>query len=533
MSTQGVKRGATVMAVVLIVGLLTSCADLGQFYLRPGGADPSTGTGAGVVLGTVRTIQGGPIAGAQISVSGLSATSNEQGWFVISSVPTGAGAVVSASAASYASGFRVVDVRATESSYVAFVLGPIQTTQTINTSVGGVINTSIGSVSLPAGGYVDEQGNPVSGSIQADVSIFNVESRDDLSLFPGDFEGIDAGGARVPLETFGFLYVALNQGQRAVQLAAGQVAELRLTIANRLRSTAPASIPLWSFDESSGIWRQEGTATRQGDVYVGQASHFTWYNYDVVYSSTTLTGRVVTPDGTPIDHAMVQHLGVTYNGGQRRYTGADGRFRMPVRPNAQVHIWAEKGTVSSAVRTESTPSLGQERDISDLVLGSSGAVSVLVTLAWGAQPLDMDSHLYVPGTSTQPAGYHVYYDDMGRLDGYPYAQLDTDDRRSFGPEVITVTQRVEGTYLYCVYNYSGSPDIATSQAKVTYLDNWGRLRELRVPTSNASNHRWWKVLSFDVDASGRVTNVGYPNQLVASCDPVVGADQEPLGKELP
>jgi hypothetical protein len=46
-------------------------------------------------------------------------------------------------------------------------------------------------------------------------------------------------------------------------------------------TNAPATIPLWYFNDTLGIWKEEGTATKQGNNYVGSVSHFSFWNCDV------------------------------------------------------------------------------------------------------------------------------------------------------------------------------------------------------------------------------------------------------------
>jgi hypothetical protein len=64
------------------------------------------------------------------------------------------------------------------------------------------------------------------------------------------------------------------------KLQPGKTAKLRFTIPSSLRSTAPATIPLWSVDETTGLWKQEGSATKGTDYYEGDVSHFSFWNCD-------------------------------------------------------------------------------------------------------------------------------------------------------------------------------------------------------------------------------------------------------------
>jgi len=115
--------------------------------------------------------------------------------------------------------------------------------------------------------------------------------------------------------------------------------------------------------------------------------------------------------------------------------------------------------------------------------------------------------------------YHVYYSRRGSLDACPYAALDVDDTSSFGPETITITQRfLEGTYVYAVHNFSGSPDLTASQARVQVFDSTGLIATYDVPT--AGQGRFWHVLTIN-GQSGAITEV---NQLGDNPEPYPDTD---------
>lgn len=135
-------------------------------------------------------------------------------------------------------------------------------------------------------------------------------------------------------------------------------------------------------------------------------------------------------------------------------------------------------------------------------------------LTWGATPRDLDSHLKTP------TGYKVYYGARGSQNSTPFAYLDVDDTDGFGPETVTIFNLLDGTYHYFIYNYSGSPDITTSQAIVRIYNRNGATQVLNVPTTGTG--RYWYVATIE-GASGRISII---NRIQAT-EPGV------TGKELP
>ena len=108
-------------------------------------------------------------------------------------------------------------------------------------------------------------------------------------------------------------------------------------------------------------------------------------------------------------------------------------------------------------------------------------------LSWGDSPSDLDSHMLTPA----PDSDEIYYGDKI---GNGLA-LDVDDTTGYGPETITITDQLSGTYGYFVYNYSGSPDITTSDAVVKVYNSSGLMRTITIPTSGSG--LYWKVASLN------------------------------------
>ena len=143
---------------------------------------------------------------------------------------------------------------------------------------------------------------------------------------------------------------------------------------------------------------------------------------------------------------------------------------------------------------------------------ASGQLQLVLT--WGQSPSDLDSHLWLPDA----VPYHLYFGRSGlRFNDdktvCPWAELDVDDTSSFGPETVTIHQRVNtGSYVYAIYNWSGTPDITTSEAQVQVFDATGLIATFDVPTTGTG--LWWHVLDID-GATGAITEV---NQIVDGGD---------------
>lgn len=119
-------------------------------------------------------------------------------------------------------------------------------------------------------------------------------------------------------------------------------------------------------------------------------------------------------------------------------------------------------------------------------------------LSWGATPRDLDAHMRTPG------GTLVYYGARGSSTNSPFVTLDVDVVNGYGPETTTIYRFENGTYHYYIYNYSGSPDITTSNAVVRMYNRTGILHTLNVPLTGTG--RYWYVATID-GGTGAITIV--------------------------
>ena len=124
---------------------------------------------------------------------------------------------------------------------------------------------------------------------------------------PGNLQGVNTELEEVALATYGMIVVELEDPSgQPLQISEGKTASLTMPVPNNLLAGAPATIPLWYFNEDVGIWVQEGTATLEGDQYVGNVSHFSFWNCDDPFLLTNLDFQVETSDGIALDNYLVE-----------------------------------------------------------------------------------------------------------------------------------------------------------------------------------------------------------------------------------
>ncbi len=123
---------------------------------------------------------------------------------------------------------------------------------------------------------------------------------------------------------------------------------------------------------------------------------------------------------------------------------------------------------------------------------------VRIVLSWGAYPKDLDAHLHTPNR------YHIFWKAKGSRNTMPFADLDIDDTVSYGPETITIYKSQDGIYRYSVNNYSRSPDIKGSNARVQVYGSGGLIREFHVPSRGKG--LIWNVFEYN-GATGEIKTI--------------------------
>ena len=496
------ERGVApaVIAAVIIV-IVVSCVGVAAIFLLRGGAPGGAGgtQNYGVMMGKVADTGGTALGNVTVTVAGQSATTNDQGWFSISNIASGSRVLATFNKNGYVTTQRVAEVRVGSSSFMDVTMAQASAAQSLNATTGGTITQGDGSVAIPANSLVDVQGNSFTGTANVSVTPFDPTVESSREAFPGNFAGLVSGEEK-PFESYGFMDVTAT-GSGPLQLASGKTATVEIPIPAADVASAPATIDLWYYDTTDGYWKKEGTATKVGSVYRGTVSHFSTWNADYLYDQAYLTGRVVNAEGAPQVGATVVCDGVDYSGRGEATTGTDGRFRVSVRPNSSVRVWASKGGRSSTPTTVTTPTTaGGEKDVGDIVLT---APPIQITLTWGADPRDLDSHL--AANLVVGENFHVYYSNKGSITSEPYANLDTDDTTSYGPEVTSISKLRQGTYRYSVRHYAGNGTIATSGAAINAIIEGVGIYLYTPPEGQATGTDIWRVFDIVVDSAGNVT----------------------------
>lgn len=250
-----------------------------------------------------------PASGVTIRVGNQTATTDADGYFRIRNAALDKkAALVTAEKAGYYKAYRTFQATS-GTNQVVIKLIPKDLTGTIDGASGGDVTTTEGlKIALPANGVVSAaSGAAYSGPVEVYASFIDPSAADIAERVPGSFMADDKDGKRVTLSSYGMMAVELQSpaGEK-LQIKTGSAATITSPIPASLQSSAPATIALWFVDEQTGIWKEEGSATKTGNSYVGQVKHFSFWNCDIGIPAVNVTMTVKDQGGHPLVHVLVR-----------------------------------------------------------------------------------------------------------------------------------------------------------------------------------------------------------------------------------
>ncbi len=166
-----------------------------------------------------------------------------------------------------------------------------------------------------SGDFKDENNNPYTGTVA--VILKHLDPSDEFinDKMPGMLYAENAEGEERVLETYGMIAVELKgaSGEK-LQLADNTTAEIQVPVDPAQLSNAPSTIPLWHFDEALGFWVEQGTATLVDGKYIGEVSHFSFWNCDAQFATVDLCISLEDNLGTAIGNTTIElwRSGATY-----------------------------------------------------------------------------------------------------------------------------------------------------------------------------------------------------------------------------
>lgn len=280
------------------------------------------------VSGFVTDENNASVPGAMVQFGSSTITTDKYGYFEAKNVQvTKNAAFVTVTKSGYFKSTKTFIASEEEPVFFRIKLIPKTISGNINSVSGGTVTLSNGlSVKLPADGIVNAAtNNQYTGLVNIAAYWINPTATDLANIMPGDLRGITTEGTIKLLQTFGMAAVELTGSSgELLQIVNGQKATLTFPIPSSLAATAPTSIPLWYFDETKGLWKQEGSATKTGNTYAGDVGHFSFWNCDVPGDYVQFNCSLKKSSKEPLAYTVIKITVIGTNNFKYGYTNASG-----------------------------------------------------------------------------------------------------------------------------------------------------------------------------------------------------------------
>ena len=296
------------------------------------------------IMGFVTDESGALIDGATITTGGYTTLSDANGYFHFDNIttPSHATTVLVSKGNTYFKGSRTIAVNANQKHVVKVSLIAKGVPATFVAANGGNVSFANGlALSFPAGGIVNEStGLAYNGQVYVYAHKIDPTTETGMNTMPGDLRGVTAnGGEERLLQSFGMMVAELySVDGKLLQIKSGFEATMTLAVPTSLQASAPATIPLWYFDDAKGVWVEDGVAYLTGGTYVGKVKHFSFWNCDTPAAAIDLEMTLVDQNGTPLSGYLVKLINTANNDARTGTTNTAGWVGGLAYPNANLQM---------------------------------------------------------------------------------------------------------------------------------------------------------------------------------------------------
>lgn len=274
------------------------------------------------VAGLVSDEAGKPLSGVQVALNDFisnvsNTTTDENGAFVFNQIPmNAAGTYILVKKQGFFNGSTRFFPKEGSLNYTRIKLLAKNIIGTLSSSSGGeVVGESGNKISFPPNSVITSTGEIYNGNVTVAARWIDPTAVNLPEIMPGDLQGVNSDYEEMALVTYGMTAIELTgTNGEELNLGNGQQAEVTFYLPPEMREDAPSEIPLWSFNEEFGLWQEEGIAVFDDFKYVGQVSHFSFWNCDAPFPLIYISGKIVDENGTPLSNVTVCANFVNGNG---------------------------------------------------------------------------------------------------------------------------------------------------------------------------------------------------------------------------
>lgn len=365
------------------------------------------------------------------------------------------------------------------------------TSQSIDPAAANDLTVDGATVSIPADSFRDINNNLPSGNITFQFSSIDPSVS---AEFPGSPKTIPAGSTATRYFEFfgGFSITAYDANGAQLQLTNGLEITLSVQASSPPGQTAPDSPTAYVYNTETTYWdASDATFTLNGGNYEISIDKLGTWAPGSIYEHITITGCLRDSFNRVVTSSMMIAESENYYGRTISYPNQQGDFILYAKSGTRILVYGRGEDATQTVLVEN--------QTDDYIIPGGCTYSdpelVAITLSWGQNPSDLDSHLTGPNGSG--GRFLLYYLNKTETVNGRQIVLDVDDTTSYGPEVTTLTRLgAEGTYSFYVHLFAGTDSTFTSPTRVT---RYYKKEEVTYTPATPDDTSCWHV--FDIISS--------------------------------
>jgi hypothetical protein len=260
--------------------------------------------------------------------------------------------------------------------------------KTFEAAKGGEVKVKGGgTLSFPASSVMFKDGAAYNGVVNVTAVFIDPAKQNVESIMPGGLIGDDAKGNTVVLASAGMIAVELHS-DKGEKLQIQKNKKVKIILPNTVSSPLK-TIPTWSFDESKGRWKEEGSAELVNGSYTFEVSHFSFWNVDAPFPLIDICGMVVYTNGDKVKNAVIK---VKADGLEMFATGRtdeSGTYcgKVPKGKNLTIQVLNSSGC-DAPLATINVPALTEKTQIDLIKISQTPDKEFIIsgTVLCGANP---------------------------------------------------------------------------------------------------------------------------------------------------
>jgi hypothetical protein len=256
-------------------------------------------------------------------------------------------------------------------------------------------------VVIPAGGLVDSEGKAPTGPLTANLATLDIADGE----APGDW-GAMLGGKEKNLISYGAGFVEFLDGAGKVyNLSGGVAAEVEFFPSSAILPSAQATAKSWSYNEKTGYWETNGTATLvpATSSFVNKVTHLSTINTDIEKDEAACLGVLIYPPiSTGVKLRVTDPTGTVFSQAYEFVLDAaiNAVYRLPANTDVQLDLLNADGSAySGTVLLEEVPGV----PLAGNVVNTGSAIPSGESL-WPPEPYVPPCKLVILREANEPTG---------------------------------------------------------------------------------------------------------------------------------